>query len=163
MKTLTKYYVTMERQSWDLTELDDEERQLVEDLQRRAESHPDWNDFDNYWLPRVASLYEGRGLSRQEVTKTPVWDIAQDLSGRIAISLGLMRLPDYRDDLRQIIREKFKTQRAFCEATGIGEDMLSHVLRGRKHLAIDTLAGALEKIGYLVRLVPKPDVTIKGG
>jgi hypothetical protein len=85
--------------------------------------------------------------------QTAVYQIAQDLSGRLAISLGLAREPDYRDELREIIRTRFKSQRAFCKATGLSEDMLSHVLAGRKHLGIDTLSDAMARIGYELRIV----------
>lgn len=36
--------------------------------------------------------------------------------------------------------------------------MLSHVLAKRKHLAVDTLADALAKIGYMLRIVPRVEV-----
>src|ERR1035438_3218791 len=114
----------------------------------------DWSDFDNYWLQKVAALYEGRGLSRKESILTTVYQIAQDLSGRLAISSGLAREADYRDELREIIRTQFKSQRDFCSATGLSEDMLSHVLAGRKNLALDTLVRAMHCIGYKVRIVP---------
>ena len=38
--------------------------------------------------------------------------------------------------------------------TGISEDLLSHVLAGRKDFAIETLANALERIGYRLQIVP---------
>jgi hypothetical protein len=154
MKSQSELYIDLSGQQWALGHLDAEERRLVKDLQRRVKAHPDWNDFDNYWLPRVAALYEGRGLSRREVTRAPVWQIAQDLSGRLAVSLGLAREGDYRDELQEIIRTRYKSRRAFCDATGISEDMLSHVLAGRKHLAIDTLTDALRRIGFCIRLLP---------
>jgi hypothetical protein len=47
-------------------------------------------------------------------------------------------------------------RRAFCEATGLGEDMLSHVLAGRKDLSVPALTRALERIGYRLRIVPAP-------
>jgi hypothetical protein len=50
--------------------------------------------------------------------------------------------------------QRFKTRREFCEATGLSEDMLSHVLARRKHLAIDTLSSALEKVGYTLHIGP---------
>ncbi len=100
------------------------------------------------------ALYDERGLPRSITIRKLVYHIASDLSGRIAVSLGLARLGDYRDDLNEIIQEKFKTRRAFCKATGISEDMLSHVLARRKHLAIDTLTEALAHIGYRLCLLP---------
>jgi len=144
-----------------LADLDDEEQKLFRRLKRRATTHRDWNDFENYWTKAVGNFYLGRGLSRKEVTQTALWKIAQDLGSRIGIEQGLVRVPDYRGELSALIREKFKTRREFCKATGISEDMLSHVLARRKHLAIDTLEEALGKIGCTLRIVPLPTEFIK--
>ena len=72
----------------------------------------------------------------------------------MAVEAGLARVPDYRDELDALIRSRFQTRREFCQATGLTEDMLSHVLSGRKHLAIETLSEALQKIGFSLRIVP---------
>jgi hypothetical protein len=105
-------------------------------------------------MSRVARFYAARGLSRRDVRQTAAYRIGQDLASRIAIDAGLTRAPDYRDELERIIRQRFSTRRDFCRATGLSEDMLSHVLAKRKHLAVDTLAMALQKIGYALRVVP---------
>ena len=57
-----------------------------------------------------------------------------------------------------LILKNFPTRKAFCDATGLSEDMLSHVLARRKHLAVDTLTNALEKIGYTIHITPLPDL-----
>ncbi len=106
MTQLRDIYVDMQGRQWNLTLLDEEERQLVGKLQKRARTHPDWNEFDNFWMAQVAALYDGRGTSRKQSMHTAVYQIAQDLSGRLAISLGLAREPDYRDELREIIRTR---------------------------------------------------------
>lgn len=134
--------------------LDADELDLIEELRRRAEEKPDWNDFDNFWMKQVGDFYLDRGLSRRAVTKTAAWKLAQDLSGRIAIKNGHARAPDYRDELDELIRENFPTRRAFCEATGLSEDLLCHVLARRKHLGIGTLNDALSKIGFTLRIAP---------
>ena len=72
----------------------------------------------------------------------------------MAVAAGLARLGDYRDELEELVRAKFAPRRAFCEATGLSEDMLSHVLAGRKDLSLSKLTGALERIGYRLRIVP---------
>jgi hypothetical protein len=138
-----------------LDSLDEEEKALVADLLNRARRDPDWNAFDNYSFAAVAQLYDGRGVLRTESRKTIVYRIAQDLSSRLGIAAGLIRVPDYRDDLAELIKRRFKTQRAFCEATGLTEDMLSHVLARRKHLSMETLTQALEKIGCKLRILPR--------
>ena len=83
--------------------------------------------------------------------------MAADLSGRIAVAAGIARLGDYRDELEELIREKFPSRRAFCEASGLSEDMLSHVLAGRKDLSLAKLTEALGRIGYRLRIVPLPE------
>ncbi|MFQ5731193.1 MAG: hypothetical protein ACE5KM_04465 [Planctomycetaceae bacterium] len=137
-----------------LVGLDDDERKLVKQLKLRAAGKPDWNDFDNYRKKKVGDFYLKRGLDRSDITQTIPWKIGSDLSGRIAINRGLARMPDYRDELKQLIRERFPSRREFCKATGISEDMLSHVLARRKHLSIGTLHDALAKIGYTLRIEP---------
>jgi hypothetical protein len=153
----TDVYVDLRGREIPLATLDDEELELVSVLQRRAETHPDWIDFDNYWVGAVANLYDGRGVPRSQSRRTPVYRIAQDLSGRLAIATGMARAPDYRDELEELIRSRFKTRREFCEATGISEDMLSHVLARRKHMSIETLAHALDRIGYSLRITERPN------
>jgi hypothetical protein len=153
MKT-AEVYVDLDGNEIVLAGLDAEERRLVARLRRRARANPDWDAFDNYWTKAVPAFYQARGLARKAVPRTLVWRIAQDLSGRLGIAAGLIRPDDYRDELEDLIREKFPSRRAFCEATGIAEDMLSHVLAGRKDLSLEALTQALARIGYRLRIVP---------
>jgi hypothetical protein len=141
--------------------LDDDEWRLVEELEQFAKGHPDirTGEYWNFYIRRVGEFYECRGLTRREITKTPVWRLAQDIRGRMMIAAGLARRGDYRNDLEHLILERFPSRRAFCEATGISEDMLSHVLAKRKHLSIDTLSDALGKIGYIIQITPTPDMS----
>ncbi len=154
--TRNEIYVDLRGNQIPLGALDDEEFELVRALKRRAETCPDWIDFDNYWTSAVANLYDGRGVPRSQSRRTGVFRIAQDLSGRLAIAAGMARAPDYRDELEELIRSQFKTRREFCEATGLSEDMLSHVLARRKHMSIETLADALHRIGFRLRITEGP-------
>ncbi len=147
-------YTTLKREVFSLTDFDVEERAIVDaliDLQKRETN---WANFRNVWISKVSDLYTNRGLSRDQIVKKPLWRIAQDLAGRILVALGHARLHDYRDGLEKLIRTEFPNRRAFCEATGISEDMLSHVLAHRKHLAMDTLTDALRQIGYELHISP---------
>lgn len=150
-----EHYTDLTGQLISLSGLDAEERSLLDAISREADNGPDWNEFSNSWRAKVASFYDTRGLSRAESRRRAVYKVAQDLAGRLAIAQGKARVPDYRDQLDRLIREHFRTRREFCEATGLSEDMLSHVLARRKHLAIDTLAAALDRIGVDVRLVAR--------
>jgi hypothetical protein len=73
----------------------------------------------------------------------------------------LVRQPNYRDYLNRIVTHQFESRRAFCEATGLSEDMLSHVLAGRKDLSIGTLTKALDRIGYSIQFVPRDPTKTK--
>jgi len=158
--TSSNVYVDLRGRKILFANLDAEELQLVKTLQEYAKDHPDWlsAEYRNYWPAKVAEFYEARGLSRPETVRTDVYRIAQDIGSRMHVASGHARLSDYRDELETLIQSKFRTRREFCQATGLSEDMLSHVLAKRKHLAVDTLAEALGKIGYALHIVPMPDV-----
>lgn len=158
----TSQYTDLRGRTYDLADLDREERELVGQLQKEAAHEPDWHEFENRCRQAVRDFHRARGVAADEMTETAVYRIAADLAGRLMVAQGLARAPDYRDELRELIRERFPSQRAFCEATGISEDMLSHVLARRKHLAIDTLEKALARVGCTLRIVPtEPNVPEK--
>ena len=153
-------YIDVRGREWSLAGLDGEERALVADLQERARTHPDWNDFDNYWSRKVTALYDQRGVPRSQTVRCTVFKIAQDLSGRIGIAAGYIRPSDYRDELDDLIRNRFSTRQEFCEATGLSDEELGQVLARRKHLSIEILTQALERIGYTVRIAPRTMETL---
>ncbi len=150
-------YVDMDGNEIALDALDAGERQLAARLRRRAHTHPDWCDFDNYSMRVILEFYDARKVSRKAVVRSPVWRIAQDLSGRLGIASGLVRPSDCLGDLEDLIREHFPTERAFCEATGLTKETLTDVLAGRADLSLQTLTEALERIGYRLRIVPVPE------
>lgn len=149
-------YVDRRGRVYFLKELDDAQQGLIGEICEFAAGGPEWAEFENFWLKKIADFYEARGLSRREITQTTAWRIAQDLGSRIGLGEGWMRQGDYRDDLERIIADRFSTRREFCEAAGLSEDMLSHVLARRKHLGIETLTEALRRIGYTIHLAPLP-------
>jgi hypothetical protein len=155
MSNRTDVYVDLKGREISLANLDERELQLLSALESRATGQANWIDFDNAAMSMVADLYDGRGVSRNESRRTVVYRIARDLSGRLAIAAGMARAPDYRDELEEVIRTQFRTRRQFCEATGLSEDMLSHVLAHRKHMSIETLVDALKRVGYELRITPR--------
>ncbi len=150
MKT-TESYVDLDGNEIALGNLSADERRLLARLRRRVRTHPDWCDFDNYWMRTVAEFYDSREISRKVAMRRPVYRIAQDLGNRLGIEQGFIRPPDYRGELEELILEQFPSRRAFCKATGLSEDMLSHVLAGRKDLSLGALEEALGRIGYRLR------------
>lgn len=152
----TGVYSDLRGRTYHLCDLDESERDLLEVFVQYAQDHPDWGEYSNFRRARISDFYAARGLDRRQTIATPLWRIAQDIGSRLLVAAGYALVPDYRSDLEDLIRENFRTRREFCEATGISEDMLSHVLAGRKHLAIDTLSQALERIGYRLQITPRP-------
>ena len=151
-------YIDLRGNKFAVTGLDADERELIDRLKREAEKCPEWTQFRNFWMGEVDRFYSARGLSRREIIETTGYQIGQDLKSRLGISQGQMRLGDYRGELEMLILKNFPTRKAFCDATGLSEDMLSHVLARRKHLAIDTLTDALAKIGYTIHIAPLPNL-----
>jgi len=147
-------YVNLKGSFISVADLTKTEQELVAELKRQAKQIGDWNEFENYWTRTLADFYKDSGLTRKQIRETAIYRIAQDLGSRLAVEAGVARTPDYRDELDRLIRSQFPSRRAFCHATGLTEDMLSHVLAGRKHLAIDTLAQALQRIGYTLKIMP---------
>ena len=153
-------YVDLYGGTHDVSRLDRAERELLDDLVGFAGEHPDaWTcEYANYYIRRVGDFYESRGLSRSEVIKTAIWRVAQDINGRMMVEAGISQVSsDYREELSAVIQKQFGSRREFCKATGISEDMLSHVLAKRKNLGIETLSDALAKIGYTISIVPMTD------
>jgi hypothetical protein len=155
-------YVDLDGQEISLVHLDAEERKLLARILRSARTKPDWDAFDNWWTAAVAAFYQARRFPRKAVPRTIPWTIAQDQSSRLAVAAGLARLGDCRDELEELIREKYPARKAFCEAAGLSEDMLSHVLAGRKDLSLASLTAALERIGYRLPIVPGSDTVMVG-
>ncbi len=148
-----KTYNTLNGESIALSSLDAQERIVLSSIQAAAKSM-DRDTYYNHWIKTVLAFYQARGVNKRETIGTGVYRIAQDLHSRKMVAEGIARAPDYRDDLEKIVSQKFPTRRAFCEATGLSEDMLSHVFAKRKHLAVDTLEEALSKVGYRLHIVP---------
>jgi hypothetical protein len=154
----TDVYVDLDGREIALGGLNPDERGLIARLCRRARTHPDWTEFDNYWMREVGAFYDARRVPRRVSRESAAFRIAQDLSSRLGIAAGLIQPDDYRDDLEELIRAKFPSRRAFCQATGLSEDMLSHVLAGRKDLSLESLTRALKRVGHRLRIVPAAEV-----
>ena len=105
-----------------LDKLSAAEKRLIAELKSAAKKADDWSAFSNLWMTKVHALYADQGLTRPQIRDTACYRIGQDLDSRLAISKGLARQPDYRDELAALIEERFQTRRAFCEATGLSED-----------------------------------------
>ena len=143
---MKRFHVTLDNTVIDLSSFDAKEKRAALRLFKKFDSNPSWHDFSNFFPKVVNEAYVGRPATA--VVGTPLWQLGQDLDSRLGVEQGCVSLGDYRDEIAALIWNKFKTQRAFCKATGLSEDMVSHVLARRKHLSMETLEDALKKIGY---------------
>jgi len=137
----------------DSSQLDGDEQQIVEQLYDEYSEKPDCIEFKKLWWKLVIGLYDQRKLSRKEIVTKPLFKIAQFWDGQLMVEQGLATVPHYREQLREL-SDTYPTRRVFCDATGLSEDMLSHVLHGRKEISIPALDHALSRIGYAIRIVP---------
>lgn len=151
-------YVDLQGRSYFLKELDEQQQSLISEMQLELARKPESAEFRNRWMVRIGRFFADRGLDRKETTNTTVWNVYQDLTSRLRITEGWTEPGDYRDELEQIILSRFRTRREFCRATGLSEDLLSHVLAKRKNLSIDTLTDALDRIGYTLHIAPRPEI-----
>ena len=156
----TESYTDLHGRKHSLNDLTRQERAALARLQKLAAAGPDWMAYSNQFVAEMEKLLPSTGKSRRELTQSVIYRIGQDLGSRLGVSQGKMRRSDYRDELQQLIATRFRTRREFCEATGLSEDMLSHVLAKRKNLAIDTLAEALAKVGFAIHITPMADTTV---
>src|SRR4051812_31274842 len=116
-------YKDVHGESLDVSTIDGDERRLISKILSFAEKHPDpkTSEYWNFYVKQVGDFYQNRGFSRQKVIETVVWRIAQDINGRMLIAAGMAGRGDYRSELENLILTRFKTRRAFSEATGISE------------------------------------------
>jgi hypothetical protein len=152
----TDVYVDLDGNEIALAALDAQERQLVARLRRRARTHPDWTDFDNYWIRELLAFYDARGKRRSAVKALATFRIAQDLSSRLGIAAGLVLPDDCESDLTELIGTHFASEAAFCKATGLGADAVRKFLAGRGDFPVSALQQGLQRIGYNLRICPVP-------
>jgi hypothetical protein len=149
-------HTTLQGLDLDLTALTAEEVAVFDQACRAYSESPAWHAFKQKWLNEVLGIYDRQKLPRREAIAKPLYRAVQDLGSRLMVQGGYARMPSYREQIVALIETKFATRREFCEATGLSEDMLSHVLKGRKDVSIGTLTESLQKIGYALAIVPLP-------
>jgi hypothetical protein len=153
-------HTTLQGLELDLTALTAEEEAVFDQARRAYARSPEWHAFKQKWLNEVLSIYDRQKLPRREAVSKPLYRAVQDLGSRLMVQAGYAKMPSYQEQIVAIIEAKFETRREFCEATGLSEDMLSHVLKGRKDVSIATLTDSLRKIGYALAIVPLPKARV---
>lgn len=145
------FYEDLFGRRWSLSPLTPRERRFLRSLVKRVNAGVSWPDLSGSWRLTLLDLYHGR--SRKDVVGLPLYAVCQDIESRVGIDQGFFRQRDYRDDLAEMIRDKFPSRYRFAKQAGIDEAFLSRVVRKKAHLSVDKLDSALAPLGYRVALV----------
>ena len=113
MNQLPEIYTDLKGKTWNLVGFDAGEQAIFAELCQRSDelkassaSPIDrWIAFDNCWPSKVVSFYESRGLTRQESLRARVFHLAQDLSNRLAVASGFVRMPRDNNPPRGVVEQ----------------------------------------------------------
>ena len=161
MKPNGHAYRTLDGRRLSLRGLSEEEERTLADIQRAYRRRPDWVQFTNFWRTQARRLY--RDLPPSKRTSTIVYLIGEDLEVRLGVSQKYFGSPDYRDELRGLIAESFRSRYAFCQATGLDQGFLSRLLRKSSDISVERLNRALRRIGWELRLTRTAGADSKKG
>ena len=163
-------YTTLTGRRFDLAQLSDNERTFLVKVSALFRQRPAWDEFSSAWLALGREMLWGEG---KIPVGHPVYRICQDLAARLGIAEGRLSRPDYRDQLVDLIEERFGSRYRFCQQTGIDPGHLSRVLAGKKHFAAHTLLKVVEALGVELAFVdpqqkvedtpPVPEGLLSGG
>jgi hypothetical protein len=154
--SLDDRYIDLKGREFSLAELDEDERTLLKSLEQRADHAPPWHEFANFWMKPVGELYlpwprpiPVSGTAHGALPHCRGSSQPARSRARRCTCAGLPRRD--RDARSHPVQDAPRVLRSH----GLSEDMLSHVLAGRKHIAIDTLSDALSRIGCALKIVPQ--------
>lgn len=135
-------------------ELDDDGRKAVEGLKAKLDTAKTAEQVSRA-MQSAGTRAFGK-LSFRDRRRSPLRPVFRDLEMRRLGQLGLPRLPGYREQLEEIIEDRFDSAAAFCQATGLDPGQVSHVLNGDKAFSLSLLERALNRIGFHLKFEPIP-------
>lgn len=153
-----KKYKTLYDEEFEIESLPPKHKAAYFDIKRFYNKKPDWSVFGNYWHAKVDSVFKRKTKTRKDrekVVNSALWEIAQDLEGRLGIEQGYVRLEDDTDIFRDIIEKDFGSDFNFCKKAGINRDTLYGFLRDKKTLSLKYLIKFLDKLGYEIKFKKK--------
>ena len=148
---MDRFYRTITGRKFDLTTMKAEERAFLTEVAELYRRRPAWDEFARTWPALGRTGVWGEAVP----VGSPLYRICQDLEARLGIAEGRVARPDYRDQLVDLIEERFGSRYAFCKALEIDQGHLSRVLAGKKHLAPETLFRIFEGLGVQIELVQR--------
>ncbi len=128
-------YIDMRGQPISLATLDDEEIELVAALVRRAETHPDWIDFDGFSFQALSQLYDGRGVPRSQSRRTAAYRVSRDLTHAWRLPREWPARPTTATSSAELIRMRFKNAARVLRGHGpVGRHAQPRLGRAKAHV-----------------------------
>lgn len=119
-------YRTLGGRVLDLSGLSDEDEAVIAEMEIMAACEAPWDVFERARLEEQAR----RGWK----IGSTAYLVAQDLGFRLAIAQGKVAPPDYRDQLRELVEERYPSLRDCAEGIGLLRGDLALVLCGSTQL-----------------------------
>ena len=145
-----RIYRTITGRPFDLGELGPAERDFLGDVREKYQSEPEWSAFSSWWIAKLKET----GLWMD----SPAYRICQDLEARLGIAQGRVALPDYRDYLVDLIKERYGSYYRFCKETGVDPGHLSRVLSSKSDLSLQNLQRILATLGVSLSIQTSEDL-----
>lgn len=131
-------YLTISGRCLDLSGLGDVERELLGAACAQYERAPEWSAFGRWCL---TAMREG-GVPESSLA----FRVCQDLQARIGIIQGKVASPDYRDEVADLIEERYGSRFRFCKEAAVDPVQLSRALAGQSQLPIESLQAILDAL-----------------
>jgi hypothetical protein len=145
-------YITLTGRKFDTAQLSSREQQLLEKVTALFQRSAGWEEFTRAWTAAgKAMLWKDGNVP----VGHPAYRICQDLATRRGIAEGRVACPDYRDQLADLIEERFGSRYRFCKAAGNDPAHLCRVLAGEKHFSTETLFKALDDLDVQFALIDR--------
>ncbi|MBI2046608.1 hypothetical protein HYT26_00385 [Candidatus Pacearchaeota archaeon] len=104
-----KKYITLDRKEYNIDTFPPKEKALYERVKSYYDNNkPEWIEFANFWMAHLHLSGIEDDYTREEIIKLPIWDICNDLEGRIGIALGFVKEPEDKNaiyETGEIIRK----------------------------------------------------------
>jgi hypothetical protein len=148
-------YPTITGRKLDLAGLGKTELDFLAAVKALFDRRLEWSDFSRWWTSKLLEA----GLT----SKSVVYRICQDLEARVGIMEGKVSLPDYRDQLADLIEERHGSLERFCEETGIDPEHPGRVLSARPVPCARDLSRILDAMHLSLVVQPREELVERVG
>lgn len=123
----------------DLNGLSAAEQEVLGLFYTKYTGGPAWATFGSWWLAALRRA----GV---DLKSSVLLQVGTDLENRLGVSQGKLAPPDVRDQLADLIEERYGSRAEFCRRTGIDPGQLSRFFAGQGDLTLGRLEKALRTL-----------------